>query len=411
LSERTAGTADPSTKLALMLRRVALVLLLALVAATPAAPVTVLGKKERIDNQIETLNERIAAARARERALAADIESVTTKIVALEREVGDVSRNLATLEQDLALQREKLAKITQLWRLQSQKLKFLRRQHAVAVERLNDRIVAVYESGNISSIEVLLSAASFSELVSRLDYVKQITDQDRRIADSVGRAKDRMRIAQARTTVTKRKAAAVTRAVAIRAEQTRAIRGELVAQETALSATKGEKQRTLVTVEQQRREYLHEVEALAQASAALTSRIQASQQSAASASPVVPSGGGLMWPVAGPVTSPFGWRWGRMHEGIDIAAPTGTAVHAAASGRVIIAGWMGGYGNLVVIDHGGGLSTAYGHNSSFAASSGASVSQGQVIAYAGSTGNSTGPHVHFEVRVNGAPVDPLGYLG
>jgi murein DD-endopeptidase MepM/ murein hydrolase activator NlpD len=86
-------------------------------------------------------------------------------------------------------------------------------------------------------------------------------------------------------------------------------------------------------------------------------------------------------------------------------------VRAAASGRVIIAGWMGGYGNLVVIDHGGGLSTAYGHNSSFAVGAGASVSQGQVIAYAGSTGNSTGPHVHFEVRVNGAPVDPLGYLG
>ena len=100
-----------------------------------------------------------------------------------------------------------------------------------------------------------------------------------------------------------------------------------------------------------------------------------------------------------------------MHEGIDIAVPTGTPVQAAQSGRIIFAGWMGGYGNLVVIDHGGGLSTAYGHNSSIAVGNGQSVSQGQVIAYAGSTGNSTGPHVHFEVRVNGAPVDPLGYLG
>jgi murein DD-endopeptidase MepM/ murein hydrolase activator NlpD len=99
-----------------------------------------------------------------------------------------------------------------------------------------------------------------------------------------------------------------------------------------------------------------------------------------------------------------------MHEGIDIAVPTGTPVAAAAAGTIIHAGWMGGYGNLVVIDHGGGLSTAYGHNSSVAVGYGQPVAQGQIIAYAGSTGNSTGPHVHFEVRVGGTPADPLAYL-
>jgi murein DD-endopeptidase MepM/ murein hydrolase activator NlpD len=393
-----------------MVRRVLFVLALSLVAAAPATAESVLGRKERIDSKIETLNEKIASARQQERALAADIAAVSAKILKLETEVGDVSRDLATLEQDLALQKEKLRKITELWRLQTDKLGFLRRQHNEAVDRLNDRIVAVYESGQLSTVDVLLSAASFSELVSRLDYVKQITAQDQRIADSVGRAKDRMRVARARTTVTRRKVAAVTRAVSIRTEQARVVRNQLVAEEAALSEARGEKRATLTSVAEQRREYLHEVEALAQVSAQLASRIQASQGSS-SLPPVRPSGSGLMWPVSGPVTSPFGWRWGRMHEGIDIAVPTGTPVRAAASGRVIIAGWMGGYGNLVVIDHGGGLSTAYGHNSSFAAGAGTSVSQGQVVAYAGSTGNSTGPHVHFEVRVNGSPVDPLGYLG
>jgi murein DD-endopeptidase MepM/ murein hydrolase activator NlpD len=103
-------------------------------------------------------------------------------------------------------------------------------------------------------------------------------------------------------------------------------------------------------------------------------------------------------------------RWGRMHEGIDLGAAYGTPIHAAAAGTVIYAGWMEGYGNLVIIDHGGGLATAYGHQSSIAVANGQSVSQGQVIGYVGSTGHSTGPHLHFEVRVNGAPVDPLGYL-
>jgi murein DD-endopeptidase MepM/ murein hydrolase activator NlpD len=99
-----------------------------------------------------------------------------------------------------------------------------------------------------------------------------------------------------------------------------------------------------------------------------------------------------------------------MHEGIDIAVPSGTPVVASAGGTIVVAGWMGGYGNLVVVDHGGGIATAYGHNTSVAVGVGQSVGQGQVIAYSGSTGHSTGPHVHFEVRVNGAAVDPLGYL-
>jgi murein DD-endopeptidase MepM/ murein hydrolase activator NlpD len=118
----------------------------------------------------------------------------------------------------------------------------------------------------------------------------------------------------------------------------------------------------------------------------------------------------LIWPVNGPITSPFGWRWGRMHEGIDIGVGYGTPIHAAAAGTVAYCGWMSGYGNLVAIDHGGGLSTAYGHQSSIAVGCGQSVSQGQVIGYVGCTGHCFGPHLHFEVRVNGNPVDPLGYL-
>ena len=111
------------------------------------------------------------------------------------------------------------------------------------------------------------------------------------------------------------------------------------------------------------------------------------------------------------MTSPFGWRWGRMHEGIDIGVGYGTPIQAAAGGTVIYCGWEEGYGNFVVIDHGGNLATAYGHQSRIAVTCGQQVSQGDVIGYVGCTGHCFGPHLHFEVRVNGNPVDPLGYLG
>ena len=389
-----------------MTRRVLLLLFLALLTAAPAAGDNVT-RKRSVDSQISGLQNKIAAARVKEQRLSSEIADVSSRIRTLESQVGDVSTDLALLEQDLALQREKLARITELWQIQTEKLGLLRRQHEEAIDRLSDRLVAIYQSGNLSMVDVLLDSSNFSELVTRLDYARELAAQDERIAESVGLAKDRIQAQQANTTVTRKKVFAVAQAVAARTQQTRTVRNELVARENALAGTRSERRETLASVQKEKAEYLHEVEALAAVSASLASRIQSSQSS----SVVVPSSSGLIWPVSGPVTSGFGWRWGRMHEGIDIAVPTGTPVAAAASGRVIYAGWMGGYGNLVVIDHGGGLATAYGHNSSIAAGNGSSVSQGQTIAYAGSTGHSTGPHVHFEVRVNGSAVDPLGYLG
>jgi murein DD-endopeptidase MepM/ murein hydrolase activator NlpD len=390
-----------------VLRRALAVLLLALLVVTPAAAETTTRKKQRIDSRIETLNDKIAAARAKERSLHAQIATVNAKIRDLESEVGGVSNDLDLLERDLALQQEKLEKITALWKLQTEKLNLLRAQHAEAVDRVSDRLVAIYESGNVTTVDVLLNSASFSELVSRLEFIRDLTEQDKRIAESVGRAKQQMAVQQKRTTISRRKIQVVTRAVAVRTAQTRLVRERLLVREHALAGARSQKQQTLAAVEESKKDYLNEVNSLLAVSASLASRIQSSQ----SGSTVQPSSSGFIWPVSGPVTSPFGWRWGRMHEGIDIAVPYGTPVHAAAAGQVIYAGWMGGYGNLVVIDHGGGMATAYGHNTSIVVGVGSSVSQGQVVAYSGSTGHSTGPHVHFEVRVNGTPVDPMGYLG
>ncbi len=194
--------------------------------------------------------------------------------------------------------------------------------------------------------------------------------------------------------------------------QVRALRDELLANENRLAAARTANRQSLQGVKESKQQYLNEAAGLAQASASLGAQIQSAQSSNSYAPPgdSTPSSAGFIWPVNGPVVSGFGMRWGRLHAGIDIAAGYGTPIHAAASGRVVYSGWMDGYGNLVAIDHGRGLSTAYAHQDSIAAGNGQTVSQGQVIGYVGCTGHCFGPHVHFEVRVNGTPVDPLGYL-
>jgi len=119
---------------------------------------------------------------------------------------------------------------------------------------------------------------------------------------------------------------------------------------------------------------------------------------------------GFIWPVQGVLTSGFGPRWGRMHTGIDIAAPAGTPIHAAKAGEVIYAGWLNGYGNTVVVDHGDGVATLYGHQSRLGSTEGQPLNQGDVLGFVGSTGHSTGNHLHFEVRIDTKPVNPRPYL-
>jgi murein DD-endopeptidase MepM/ murein hydrolase activator NlpD len=398
-----------------MARRLALgVLLLALAGTAPAAG-DVVQRKAAVDQRIQRLHERIDTERAQEGVLTTKISALTGRIRTLEGEVSAANDRLVGLEQDLALHREKLDRLTQLFRLQSRRLTFLRGQYREAVRRLDARLVAIYETDNPDTIAVVLSATSFSDLLDQLDYLREIGEQDRHIADEVDTAKKAMAAARARTRETRAGVAAETHTIAVRTAEQRAVHERLLASRQALVSTRAEQQRSLASTKESEREYLNEVNGLAAVSAQLGAQIQAAQARAAASASSYSSGSGvsasgLIWPVQGPVTSPFGMRWGRMHEGIDIGVAYGTPIHAAASGTVIYAGWMSGYGNLIVIDHGRGLATAYGHQSSLAAGTGQTVAQGQTIGYVGCTGHCFGPHLHFEVRVNGQPVDPLGYL-
>jgi murein DD-endopeptidase MepM/ murein hydrolase activator NlpD len=384
-----------------MPQRVVLILTLALMVAVSAS----MGGDARAD-RLSDLRAKIAAAQAQEAQLSSEIGSIEGRIRELEGQVGDVSARLDTLERDLALQQEKLERITRLFVFQTEQLNFLKREYAVSVGRLNRRLIELYESDDPTTLDVLLSSGNLSDFLDQVDYVRDLGAQDNRITGQVDDAKGRMHAAREKTKVTREKVATVTRTIAVRTTQVREVRERLLISKKGLSSSKAHKREQLASVEQSKREYLHEAAGLEASQAQVTAQIQASGSSSYDSSP---SSSGLIWPVSGPVVSPFGMRWGRLHAGIDIGAGYGTPIHASASGTVIFAGWMGGYGNFVIIDHGGGLSTGYAHQSSIAVGGG-SVSQGQVIGYVGCTGHCFGPHLHFEVRINGTPVDPLGYL-
>jgi murein DD-endopeptidase MepM/ murein hydrolase activator NlpD len=386
--------------------------LLVAVAAAPASG-DVASRKQAIDARLQRVQAKIAWAQQRERVLATEISSVNSQIHGLAEQVGVVSTRLEPLQRDLDLHREKLDRLNELFQLQTSRYHFYRGEYQALLERLGNRLVDLYEGGEPSTLEVLFQSKSFTDLIDQAQVVDSLSSQDRSIAGQVGTAKQRVHAQREHTKRFRSLVAAEVRTIAIRTNQVIRLRDELLASKNRLAAARANKRDALQNVKESKSEFLHEAAGLQQASATLAGQIRSAQSSSSSYSApgdVTPSSAGFIWPVNGPVTSPFGWRWGRMHEGIDIGVGYGTPIHAAAAGRVVYAGWMSGYGNLVAIDHGRGISTAYGHQSRIAVSNGQIVSQGQTIGYVGCTGHCFGPHLHFEVRINGTPVDPLGYL-
>jgi murein DD-endopeptidase MepM/ murein hydrolase activator NlpD len=299
--------------------------------------------------------------------------------------------------------------LTKRLREQTRRLRQLVEAHRRAVGVLEARVRAIYVEDSPDVLSFLVSASSFDDLIDNYEFLSRIGLQDERIARQVETAKLKLAAERRATASTRRLTAAAVSVITARTEEAREVRDELAASRDTLLAARRLKQSALVGARETRAEYLAEVEALAAQSDALAAAIRDAQAGGSTGSGA-PSAAGFIWPVNGPVVSGFGMRWGRMHEGIDIAAGIGTPIWAAATGTVIHAGWLGGYGNLVVLDHGNGLATAYAHASTILVAVGQQVSQGETISLVGSTGNSSGPHLHFEVRVNGSAVDPLLYL-
>jgi murein DD-endopeptidase MepM/ murein hydrolase activator NlpD len=392
-------------------RSLALVALAAgLVVAGPAAADDPIGEKAAVDARIASLQTQIEESKQEEGVLTSQLSAVVDELQDAQAAVDSAESSLEGLEAELSGARDELDRLTRLLGVQTRRLERLQAEYEKAIGILEARVRTAYIDEPPDMLAFLVSASSFDDLIDNVEFLTRIGQQDQRIARQVEHAKSRAAAERRATMGTKRLQAAAVSVIAARTDEARIARDRLAEDRDRLTTVRSLKESALADARETRADYLHEVEGLAAQSAALADAIRQAQEGAGSTGTGQPSASGLIWPCPGPVNSGFGMRWGRMHEGIDIGCAYGTPINAAAAGTVIYAGWMSGYGNLVVVDHGNGLSTAYAHASSILVGFGQTVGQGDTVSLVGSTGHSTGPHLHFEVRVNGVAVDPLLYL-
>jgi peptidoglycan DL-endopeptidase CwlO len=279
-----------------------------------------------------------------------------------------------------------------------------------ALVALRDRLVAMYETGSPDVLSVIVGASGVDDLAARAEYIDRLHGMDEAV---VGRVRDLRNQVQALVDglrTTKNRIEAARDAIAAEEAALANARAALQSHQQALVSARADRMAALSEINAQEEELHGSVAAI---QGKLAAMLSSTGSAPLPAGPIQGGSGGLIWPVSGAVVSGFGARWGSMHEGIDIAVPEMTPIRAAASGSVVLLqseASSGGYGNFTCLDHGGGLSTCYAHQTSFAVSEGQAVSQGDVIGYSGCTGHCFGPHLHFEVRINGSPTDPMGYL-
>ena len=373
-------------------------------------PAYIMAEDEDLTNQLDSIQQQVNQQNAAKADAETVIGSVSEQLRQIEEQLRQATAELGTIkEQRVAVEND----ITLNERQLAEAQKRLEGRESVFYKRVRD----IYINGRLSYLDVVIGAKDFSDFANRLEVLKRIIDSDITLINEIKKERAEIEAHKQKLEADRAKLVELEKAA--------------LAKQAEIEQKKAERNVVLQKAQNDRATAMQAIEELnassAQVSAMLKER-QAARAAAAAATTAQSSGGQgasdnwvqgtgqLGWPVSGEITSPYGYRvhpiWGTTiyHSGIDIGVDEGTPVHAADGGVVVWSGWMGGYGYAVVIDHGNGLSTLYGHNSELAVDEGQSVAKGQVISYAGSTGNSTGPHVHFEVRANGDPVDPMGYL-
>lgn len=348
-----------------------------------------------LEDQLADLQRQAEEQQAKTNEASAKVENVSERLRQIQEELRVATAEYKEVKGQLDSVEDKISDNTELLQKTEADLK-------VKNKKLQQRVRDIYINGQISYVDVLFGAKDFADLMTRMDVLKRIIKHDYDLI---------MKVKEEKATVENTRA---------QLEKDKAEAEVLVADAQAKKAKvedKESEQQVLLDQAIYDRDTSERMyEEIMAASQEVANMIRRSQMSSAGYSGAPAGAGGMIWPISGPITSEFGWRThpifgtARFHSGLDIGGDYGMPIYAAAGGTVIYAGWISGYGNAVIIDHGGGVTTLYGHNDSLNVSEGENVAQGQVIAMCGSTGNSTGPHCHFEVRENGEPVSPYGYL-
>lgn len=371
--------------------------------------------------ELSELRSKIAKARAKigrkkgaERTLTTEIAGYQRRIRRLQGKIGTLRGRQQVIEVDLDAKRTELERLQSELRAERARLVRLRKRLDETRGMLRTRLVEIYKAGKPDLVTVILNSDGFADLLERGEFIARISDQDRKIVNIVSAAKQDATRSEKRLAKLEARQQRVTEIVQQRRDEVAAVKMELIGTRVGYAKTKAGKAAALGKVRADRAQLQEHVDDLEAASSKIARELNIVQQGNAGDLPIKQGNGTMIWPVNGPITGAFGeQRPGHIHAGIDIAAPGGTPIHAAQAGKVVLmqgVGASGGYGNYTCVQHTATMSTCYAHQSRFGTSMGASVSQGQVIGFVGNTGHSFGNHLHFEVRINGTPVQPLNYL-
>jgi murein DD-endopeptidase MepM/ murein hydrolase activator NlpD len=381
----------------------ALAALSMLLAAGPA-------QAEDLQSRLEAKQAKLEDVSERKGVLTTTISRYGDEVDRLTGEVADIRTREAAVRARLAAKQAELDKAVAELDVAKDRLEELRSRLKRALVALRERLVAIYETGSPDVLSVIVGSDGVDDLAARAEYVDRLHGMDEAVVGRVRELRDEVKRIVNRLRSAKERIESARDAIAAEEQALVDARAALQSHQQELVAARGKREAALAQISSHE-EKLHGD--LAEIQGEIAAQLSSSGSMPLPAGPIQGGSGGLIWPVSGAVVSGFGPRWGSMHEGVDIAVPEMTPIRAAASGSVILLqseASSGGYGNFTCIDHGGGLSTCYAHQSSFAVSMGQSVSQGDIIGYTGCTGHCFGPHLHFEVRINGLATDPMGYL-
>lgn len=384
---------------------VAAILMLLIAAPAPAAD---------LQSELESKQSQLEKTEERKGVLTTTIAGFKDKIDRLTAEVAEIRTREAAVRERLAAKQAELDEAVAELDAAQTRLDKVRSHLKRALGALRERLVAMYEMGSPDVLSVIVGSSNLNDLAARTEYLDRLHGMDEAVVGRVRDLRDQVKGLVTRLRDSKNRIEDARDAIASEKEALTTARASLQSHQAELVAARHDREAALAKVSQHEEELDGD---LSEIQGKIAAQLAETGSAPLPAGPIKGGSGSMIWPVDGPVVSGFGSRTingsYEYHPGIDIAVPEGTPIRAALTGTVSLQqseAESGGYGNYTCLDHGGGLSTCYAHQSSFGVSLGQSVSQGDVIGYTGCTGYCLGPHLHFEVRINGSVTDPMGYL-